>query len=102
MRRPYARCAAEPSPGVAYTWFRERRRLDTRCRFTKDCLGTEAVARKEWRMAEERKEADREVLAVAERKMELIAQVRTLQAEMAKLNVELVRRGADPNLVACW
>jgi hypothetical protein len=45
---------------------------------------------------------DKELHSVAERKMELIAQVRALQAEMAKLNVELVRRGADPNLVACW
>jgi len=35
-------------------------------------------------------------------KMELIAKVKELQAEMAKLNVDLARAGAAADQVACW
>lgn len=43
-----------------------------------------------------------EVAEIAGRKMDLIAQVRELQSQMARLNVELVQRGADPQIVASW
>lgn len=48
------------------------------------------------------KTPDPKVNKLMDRKVEMIAKVRALQAEIWKVNQELQKAGADIHQVACW
>lgn len=45
---------------------------------------------------------DNRVYEIVSRKVEMVAQIRDLRTQLAKLNVELLSAGASPAEIASW
>lgn len=45
---------------------------------------------------------DRRLQELTQKKLEMVAKLRDLRAQIGHLNVELAKSGADSALLACW